>query len=131
MAIALTKTNRLLQILEGNQMKQTLKSSLQAIVLMGQTLPTSASAGVIGKLETQCLCLAEHATLGQLISLGLMLTLVTGIIVLKWIYRDEIDKAALKEKSEAEHSAVKVLKELKIGTRFSDWSNIHRVAGQK
>ncbi len=112
-------------------MKQTLKTSLQAIVLMGLTLPTSASAGVISTLEAQCLCLTEHATLGQLISLGVMLTLVIGIIVLKLIYRDELDQAVLKDKSETEHAAVQVLKELKIGARFSDWSNFHRLAGQK
>jgi hypothetical protein len=51
--------------------------------------------------------------------------------VLKWIYRDELDQAVLKEKSEAEHSAIQTLRELKIGARFSDWSSFHRVAGQK
>ena len=112
-------------------MKQVFKSSLQATVLMGLTLPTSASAGILSNLETQCLCLAEHATLGQLISLGVMLTLVTGIIVLKWIYRSELGQVVLKEKSEAEHSAIQILKELKIGTRFSDWSSCNRLAGQK
>ena len=112
-------------------MKQVLKSSLQAAVLVGLTLPTSASAGILNSLEAQCLCLTEHATLGQLISLGVMLTLVAGIIVLKWVYRNELDQAVLKEKSEAEHSAVEILKELKIGTRFSDWSNCNRLAGQK
>ena len=112
-------------------MNQVIKSSLQAAVLIGLTLPTSASAGILGKLEAQCLCLTEHATLGQLISLGVMLTLVTGIIALKWIYRGELNQAKLKEKSEAERSAVRVLKELKIGTRFSDWSHGNRLAEQK
>ncbi len=112
-------------------MKQALKFSLQATVLMGLTLPTSASAGILSKVEAQCLCLTEHATLGQFISLGVMLTLVMGIIVLKWIYRDELDQAVLKEKSEVEHSSIQTLKELKIGARFSDWSNFHRLAGQK
>jgi hypothetical protein len=112
-------------------MKQVFKSSLQATVLMGLILPTSASAGILSNLEAQCLCLAEHATLGQLISLGVMLTLVTGTMVLKWVYRSELDQAVLKEKSEAEHSAIQILKELKIGTRFSDWSNGNRLAGQK
>lgn len=120
-----------MKLTKATKMKQVLKSSLQAVILMGLTLPISASAGVMDKLEAQCLCLTEHATLGQLISLGVMLTLVMGIIVLKWVYRDELDQAALKEKVDAEHSAVKVLKELKIGARFSDWSNIHRLAGQK
>jgi len=73
----------------------------------------------------------EHATLGQVISLGVMLTLVTGIFVWKWIYRNELDQAVLKEKSEADHSAIQTLKELKIGARFSDWSDFHRLAGQK
>ena len=112
-------------------MKQFLKFSLQAIFLMSLTLPTSASAGALSTFEAQCLCLTEHATLGQLISLGVMLILVTGTIVLKWVYRDELDQAVLKGKSEAEHSAVQTLKELKIGTRFSDWSNLHRLAGHK
>ena len=112
-------------------MKQVLKSSLQATVLMGLTLPTSASAGILSSLEAQCLCLTEHASLGQLISLGVMLTLVTGIVVLKWVYRSELDQVVLKEKSEAEHSAIQILKELKIGTRFSDWSSCNRLAGQK
>ena len=87
-------------------MKKVLKFSLQATVLMGLTLPVSASAGVLSNLEAQCLCLAEHATLGQLISLGVMLTLVTGILVLKWFHLGELAQAALKEKKEAEHSAV-------------------------
>ena len=112
-------------------MKQVFKTSLQATVLMGLTLPTSASAAVLNRLEAPCLCLLEHATLGQLLSLGVMLTLVTGIVVVKWVYRRELDQALLKEKSEAEYSAIQVLKELKIGTRFSDWSNINRLAGQK
>ena len=79
-------------------MKQALRFSLQATVLMGLTLPTSASAGILSKLETQCLCLTEHATLGQFISLGVMLTLVTGIIVVKWVYRGELDQAGLERK---------------------------------
>jgi hypothetical protein len=120
-----------IEIAKRQPMKQVLKSSLQATVLMGLTLPVSASAGVLSNLEAQCLCLTEHATLGQLISLGVMLTLVTGIIVLKWVYRSELGQAILKEKTEAELSAIQVLKELKIGTRFSDWSTCNRLAGQK
>ena len=112
-------------------MKQVLKFSLLAIFLMSLTLPTSASAGALSTFEAQCLCLTEHATLGQLISLGVMLILVTGTIALKWVYRDELDQAVLKGKSEAEHSAIQTLKELKIGSRFSDWSSFHRVAGHK
>jgi hypothetical protein len=112
-------------------MKRALKFSLQATVLMGLTLPASASAGILSQLKAQCLCLTEHATLGQFISLGVMLTLVTGIIMLKWIYGDELDQAVLKDKSEAEHSAIQTLRELKIGARFSDWSSFHRLAGQK
>lgn len=112
-------------------MKQAFKISFQATILMGLTLPASASAGILNQLEAQCLCLTEHATLGQFISLGVMLTLVMGILVLKWVYRDELDQAVLKEKSEAEHSAIQTLNELKIGARFSDWSNCHRMAGQK
>ena len=112
-------------------MKQTIKTSLQAIVLMALIMPTSASAGTLSQFEAQCLCLTEHATMGQLISLGVMLTLVTGIIALKWFYRSELSQAELKKRSDAEHSAIKVLKELKIGTRFSDWSHGNRLAGQK
>ena len=112
-------------------MKKVSKFSLQVTLLMGLTLPTSASAGILNQLEAQCLCLTEHATLGQLISLGVMLILVTGIIVVKWIYRNEFDQAILKEKLETENSAVQTLKQLKIGTRFSDWSNVIRLAGQK
>ena len=112
-------------------MKQALKFSLQATILMALTLPASASAETLSALEAQCLCLTEHATLGQLISLGVMLILVTGTIVLKWVYRDELDQAVLKGKSEAEHSAIQTLKELKIGARFSDRSSFHRVAGHK
>jgi len=51
-------------------MKRALKFSLQTTVLMGLALPTSASAGILSKLEAQCLCLTEHATFGQVISLG-------------------------------------------------------------
>jgi hypothetical protein len=108
-------------------MKHAFKNSLQATILMGLTLPSSASAGIFDKLEAQCLCLTEHATLGQLISFGVMLTLVTGIIVVKWVYRDELDQAVLKEKSEANHSAIQTLKGLKIGERFSDWSELNRL----
>jgi len=61
----------------------------------------------------------------------MMLTLVMGLIVLKWNYRDELDQAVLEGKSESEHSAVQTLKGLKIGARFSNWSNFHRLAGQK
>lgn len=112
-------------------MAQTLKFSLQATALVGLTLPTSASAGILSKVGAQCLCLTEHATLGQFISLGVMLTLVIGIIALKWVHRDGVDQAVLEGKSESEYSAVHTLKELKIGARFSDWSNFHRLAGQK
>ncbi len=112
-------------------MKQALKFSLQATILMGLTLPISASAGILSKVEAQCLCLTEHATLGQFTSVGVMLTLVMGIIALKWIYQDELVQAVLKEKSEVELSAIQTLKELKIGTRFSDWSYFHLWAGQK
>ena len=112
-------------------MKTALKIVLHATVLMGLTLPTSASVGILSKVEAQCQYLTEHASLEQLISLGVMLTLVTGIIALKWIYRDELDQAVMKEKSEAEHSAVQTLNELKIGTRFSDWSHIRRLTEQK
>jgi hypothetical protein len=112
-------------------MKQVLKFSLQANILMCLILPTSASAGALSTLEAQCLCLTERATLGQLISLGVMLILVMGSIALKWVYRDELDQAVLKGKSEAEHSAIQTLKELKIGARFSDRSSFHRVAGHK
>ena len=112
-------------------MKQFFKTSLQATVLMGLTLPTSASAGGLDKLETHCLCLLEHATLGQLLSLGVMLTLVAGIVLLKWVYRRELDQALLKEKTKSEKSAIEVLKELKIGARFSDWSHVNKLAGHK
>ena len=130
MAIALTRITNI-ERAKGHSMKQFFKTSLQATVLMGFTLPTSASAGVLDKLEGHCLCLTEHATLGQLLSLGVMLTLVTGIVVLKWVYRRELDQAHLKEKIKAENSAIEVLKELKIGARFSDWSHVNRLAGQK
>jgi len=112
-------------------MKRGLKLSMQAAALMGLTLPTSASAGILSKLEAQCLCLTEHATWGQLISLSVMLILIMGVIVVKWIYRDEFDQALLKEKSDADHSAIQTIKEMKIGARFSDWSHCHRLAGQK
>ena len=112
-------------------MKPASKIVLHLTVLMVLTLPTSAFAGILSKVEAQCQCLSEHASLGQLISLGVMLTLVTGIIALKWIYRDELDQAVMKEKSETEHSAVQTLNELKMGTRFSDWSHIRRSAEQK
>lgn len=112
-------------------MTQASKFSLQAAVLMSLILPTSASAGIISKLEAQCMCLTEQITVGQVVSLSLMLILITGIIVLKWIYRDELDKAALKEKSEAEHAAIQTIKELKIGARFSNWTSGHRLAGQR
>jgi len=112
-------------------MKRILKSSLQATILMGLTLPVSASAGVLNNLEASCLCLTEHASLSQLISLGVMLTLVTGIVVLKWVYRSGLVQSTLKEKQQTENSAIQVLKELKIGTRFSDWSTCNRLAGQK
>jgi hypothetical protein len=119
------------EIVTRNQMKQVLKSSWQVTVLMGLTLPTSASAGILSKLEAQCQCLTEHATIGQLISLGVMLTLVTGIIVLKWVSREKHGQGVLSENREADQSAIQNLKKLKIGTRFSNWSRLHRLDGQK
>jgi hypothetical protein len=112
-------------------MRRFLKFNLQANVLMILALPASASAGVLSTLEAQCLCLTERATLGQLISLGVMLILVIGTIVVKWVYRNELDQAVLKGKSEAEHSAIQTLKKLKIGARFSDWRHVHRLVRQK
>ena len=112
-------------------MKQATKTILQATTLMGLNLPTSASAGFLSNLEAQCLCLTESATLGQLISLGVMLTLVTGIVVLKWIYRSKQRQAGSEEKSKVESPAILAMNELKIGARFSDWSNCKRLAGQK
>jgi hypothetical protein len=129
MAIALFRLANI-EICKRQPMKKFLKSSLQATILLGLTLPTSASAGVLSDLKAQCLCLTEHATLGQFISLGVMLALVTGIIVVKWIYRNELDQAALKEKKRTD-SAIQVLKELKIGTGFSNWSTSNRLARQK
>ncbi len=97
---------------------------------MGLTLPVSASAGVLSPLETQCQCLIENATVGQFISLGVMLTLVIGIIAMKWIYRKEQVPATIprEKSSEKNDPALQTLRQLKIGTRFSDWSDIRRLA---
>ena len=115
----------------GNSMKKVVKTSMQAIVLMGIIFPGSASAGILSSLETQCQCLTESATIGQLVSLAVMLTLVTGITVLKWVSRSKRGQTLLKKKSEADIAALQVMNKLKIGARFSDWSNGQRLAGHK
>ncbi len=113
-------------------MNQISKLTLQGTVLMGLTLPVPASAGVLSQLETQCQCLVENATVGQFISLGVMLTLVIGIIAVKWVYRKKLASSIPKEKSaEGNDPALQTLRQLKIGTRFSDWSDIRRLAGSR
>ena len=112
-------------------MKQHLKIGLQTSVLFGFILPAPASAGVLNKLQTQCLCLTEHATLGQLISLGVMLTLVASIVAMKWIHRKEVEQSVLSKQLNGDESAVQILKQLKIGEQFSSWSDFRRIAGQK
>ena len=110
-------------------MNQVSKLILQGTILTGLTLPTPASAGVLSTLETQCQCLIENATLGQLISLGVMLTLVIGIVAMKWVYRKKRKPSVPIEKlSEQKDPALQILRQLKIGARFSDWSDIRRLA---
>lgn len=115
--------------IKGNNMNQVSKLILQGTILTGLTLPTPASAGVLSTLETQCQCLIENATLGQLISLGVMLTLVIGIVAMKWVYRKKLKPSVPIEKlSEQKDPALQILRQLKIGARFSDWSDIRRLA---
>ncbi len=99
-------------------------------LIAGLTLPGTASAGILDKMEAQCQCLTAHATLGQLISLGVMLALLAGIAGVKWMYRKELNAPVGNELPKAEDPALKNLKQLQIGARFSNWSNIHRLAGQ-
>ena len=101
-------------------MKQ-IKISFQSIVIAGLTLPTSASAGVLTPLEQQCQCLIEKATLGQLISLGIMLTLVMGIFAMKLMQRREQELPELPDQNSTKNdSAIHALRQLKIGSRFTD-----------
>lgn len=99
-------------------MNRIIKTSLQSLVLAGLTLPTSASAGVLTELGSQCLECLNGATLGQFISLGIMLALVTGIIIMKW--KDRPASELPKEMSSRNDSAIHAMKQLKIGSRFSD-----------
>ena len=113
-------------------MNQVSKLILQGTVLTGLTLPAPASAGVLSPLEAQCQCLIENATVGQFISLGVMLTLVIGIVAVKWVYRKKLEPSVPREKSsEGNDPALQTLRQLKIGTRFSDWSDIRRLTGNR
>ena len=121
-----------MKIFIGNQMNNhSRKIGLQATILMGLTLPTHASAGVLKKLESECLCLTEHATLGQVVSLGVMLTLVVTIISMKWIYRKEVEQSFLSKKLAEQDPASQSFRQLKIGAGFSNWSESRRLAVQK
>lgn len=99
-------------------------------LIAGLTLPGTASAGFLDKIEAQCQCLTAHATLGQLISLGVMLILLAGIGGVKWIYRKKLDASVPNQLSNSDNSARKNLKQLQIGARFSNWSDIRRLAGR-
>ena len=99
-------------------------------LIAGLTLPGTASAGLLDKMEAQCQCLTAHATLGQLISLGVMLILLAGIGGVKWMYRKESNTPVPNEPSNSNDSALKNLKQLQIGARFSNWSDIHRLTGR-
>jgi len=114
-------------------MNQASKLFLQGAVLMGLTLPVPASAGLLSQLENQCQCLIEKATLGQMISLGVMLSLVLGIIAVKWVYRKrpETSTALIEPLAKVTDPALETLRRLKIGSRFSDWSDIRRLAENK
>ncbi len=110
-------------------MNQVSKLFLQGTVLMGLTLPVPASAGILSQLEAQCQCLIEKATLGQLISLGVMLTLVIGIVTVKWVYRKRPEASVPREQlAKVTDPALETFRRLKIGSRFSDWSDIRRLA---
>lgn len=71
----------------------------------------------------------QSTTLGHYFLLGIMLTLIAVIFVVKWVYRKELDPPS--KKSEDDSPAIQTLKQLKIGTRFSDWTHLNRLAGQK
>jgi hypothetical protein len=120
-----------MKLLIGNQMNQLSKIRLQATIMMGMAVPSSASAGVLKKLESECLCLTEQATLGQVISLGVMLTLVITIISMKWIYRKEVEQSFLSKKLADEDSSSQSFRQLKIGEGFSNWSESRRLSVQK
>lgn len=109
--------------------KMTQISLIGSLSITGLTLPASAKAGLLSTLEAQCQCLTEQATLGQMISLGVMLTLIAAIFVVKWVYRKELDQPG--KKLEDDNPAIQTLKQLKIGARFSDWTHLNRLAGQK
>ncbi len=118
--------------------KMTQISLIGSLLITGLTLPASALAGILSKLEAQCQCFTEQATLGQMISLGVMVTLIATIFVVKWVYRKELDQPSKKseddnpsKKSEDDNPAIQTLKQLKIGARFSDWTHLNRLTGQK
>jgi len=98
-------------------------------LIAGLTLPGTASAGILDKMA-QCQCLTAHATLGQLISLGVMLTLLAGIGGVKWRYRKELNAPVPNKPTKVDDSALKNLKQLQIGVRFSNWSESHRMTGR-
>ncbi len=99
-------------------------------LIAGLTLPGTASAGILDTMEAQCQCLTAHATLGQLISLGVMLTLLAGIGGIKWVYRKKLNAPVPNKSSKADDPALKNLKHLQIGMRFCNWSDSHRLAGR-
>ena len=99
-------------------------------LIAGLMLPGTALAGILDKIEAQCQCLTAHATLGQLIGLGVMLTLLAGIGAVKWMYWKESNAPVPNKPSKADDPALKNLKQLQIGVRFSNWSDSHRLAGR-
>ena len=99
-------------------------------LIAGLTLPGTASAGLLDKIEAQCQCLTAHATLGQLISLGVMLILLAGIGGVKWMYRKDLNAPVANEPLNSDNPVLKNLKLLQIGARFSNWSAIRRLAGR-
>jgi hypothetical protein len=99
-------------------------------LIAGLTVPGTVSAGLLDKMEAQCQCLTAHATLGQIISLGVMLVLLAGIGGVKWMYRKKPNAPVPNKPSNSNDSALKNLKQLKIGARFSNWSDIRRLTGR-
>lgn len=111
------------------KVNQKVKISLQGIGLAALTLPASASAGPLARLEADCQCFLKSATLSQTISLGIMMILVTGVFVLKWMER-KTEQGPKPENSQND-SAIQTLRELKIGSRFSELAGVRLEAHRR
>ena len=112
-------------------MKRVVKLSslvLASIVAEAQT----ALAKVCPMHQSEApFAVTQNTSLGQFFLLGIMLTLVTSIFLVKWVWRNETASTGMINVSLKNDPLLENLRQLKIGTRFSNWSTVRRLTDQK